>query len=704
MTNSEPIPPIQDAAVPAVSALEVDFPSAHFSTIAEAESWRKEIHRPATSTHKWWAKRLGTVFRALISASLTTDALSAIDLYSNGADLDRITVYDPFAGSGVTVVEALKLNARAVASDINPVATLVQRQAVQRWSLPKLTEAFESIELACKSRVDTLYKTDDGEDVLYYFWVAYARCLECDREVNLFSNPVFSRNAYPSRKPLARAVCPECLAIFDTVYDFERERCPNGHLVLSQGAVSGRYVTCPSGHTCDVLTSLRGERPTYRQYAKIVLTARGHKEYRNITAFDNAHYADIELEEAARSLYSVLPDGKLEDGYNTRQAIRWGFQEWTDFFNARQMKSLGIIASSIRALPHSPEREAMAALFSGTLEFNNMFCSFKGEGTGAVRHMFSNHVLKPERTPLEAHPWGRPQSSGSFSTLFKSRVLRAAEHKKRPTDLVASTHGVERRTGISRGLERRVVSSWELPTGPSSNEALLWTGDAATSSLPDESVDLIVTDPPYMDNVHYSELADFFHSWLREIEPFEGYCAAPKSTRQTGEVQSPSPAEFGRAIEKVWCCCERILKADGLMAFTFHQARISGWIEVVRALHSAGFIVTAVQPIKGEMSSSVTKSGREPSNLDSIVVCRKRSANGIIRRGPDKPADAADRALSRLRSLRQAGTKVGTGDVRSVVRGEVLACYTKDGESTSLATLADVADQYADWAIEEFSR
>ena len=73
--------------------------------------------------------------------------------------------------------------------------------------------------------------------------------------------------------------------------------------------------------------------------------------------------------------------------------------------------SVGLLGNAVRHLDPSPEREAMAALFSGTLEFNNMFCSFKGEGTGAVRHMFSHHILKPERTPLEAHPWGTPKKN-----------------------------------------------------------------------------------------------------------------------------------------------------------------------------------------------------------------------------------------------------------------------------------------------------
>ena len=63
-------------------------------------------------------------------------------------------------------------------------------------------------------------------------------------------------------------------------------------------------------------------------------------------------------------------------------------------------------------LPRRIRADALLTLFSGVLEFNNMFASYKGEGTGAVRHMFSHHILKPERTPIEANVWGTPKSSG----------------------------------------------------------------------------------------------------------------------------------------------------------------------------------------------------------------------------------------------------------------------------------------------------
>jgi putative DNA methylase len=47
---------------------------------------------------------------------------------------------------------------------------------------------------------------------------------------------------------------------------------------------------------------------------------------------------------------------------------------------------------------------------------------------------------------------------------------------------------------------------------------------------------------------------------------------------------------------------------------------------------TAGLVVTAVQPVKGEMTTSITKGGTEPSNLDAVIVCRKRTGEvaGIL--------------------------------------------------------------------------
>ncbi len=688
------------AVVPPRTSLEGSFPAVMLSTVGTKESWRKEIHRPATSTHKWWAKRLGTIFRGILTSAVTVDGQDAVATYNSPLDLAGAIVFDPFSGSGVTGVEVLKLGGRPVCFDINPVATLVERQAMQPWDMERLATAYEAVEKACRAEIDRLHQTEDGRTVLYYFWVATVGCPECSDKVRLFDSPVFSKNAYPKRVPKAQIVCPECLAVMTSRYDFESETCPNGHMICHHGAVRGQMATCPSGHSFKILKALNGSAPGYELYAKMVANHDGSKIYESITDWDRGLYAECVQLLAGLPVDAVLPTGKLAPGNNTDQALKWNFRQWSDFFNARQLVSLSLISTAIRDLSGSAaEREALAALFSGTLEFNNLFTSFKGEGTGAVRHMFSHHILKPERTPLEAHPWGTPQSSGSFSTLYKSRLLRAQEYKVKPADLVVSKAEVKRVTGLGRPLEATIVDSWSKFAQAEGQTAYVATRNSADTDLPDGSVDLVVTDPPYMDNVYYAELADFFHAWLQEIWPYESYMTTP-TTRAVGEVQNADPIEFGKAIEAVWVECERVLKPGGLLIFTFHQARISGWIQVIESLRRAGFVVTAVQPVKGEMTTSIVKSGaREPSNLDSVVVCR-RVADGATSLSTSQD-EALARAHGALVGLREAGIVVGDGDIRSVVRGSLLAYFAASGQELN-ATTAEMVDRIATETIENF--
>jgi adenine-specific DNA methylase len=683
--------------VPSRTSLEsLRFPAASLSEIATKESWRKEVYRPATSTHKWWAKRLGSVFRGIIVAALTPEDADSVAAYSKASRFPGATVLDPFSGSGVTGVEVAKLGARPICFDINPVATLVQRQALQPWDTQRLRKAFEAVEQSCRAEVDRVHRTADGRTVLYYFWVAVVNCPVCDTHVHLFDSPVFSRNAYPKRVPRAQIVCTECLDIQEGRYDFESLRCSRGHVIAQGGPVARSTTTCRNGHGFKTMSALLGERPAFEMYAKMVAGPRGTKTYEPITDWDRALYDECEDLLGRMPTTFVMPTGTLESGNNTDQALNWNFREWRQFFNARQLYSLSLIATAIRDLPgFGPEREALCALFSGTLEFNNLFTSFKGEGTGAVRHMFSHHILKPERTPLEAHPWGTPQSSGSFSTLLASRITRAHEYKAHPADLVLIDGDVQRVLGLSVPVELSIAQDWPCFDRSVERVAYVATRNAAATDLPAGVVDLVVTDPPFMDNVHYAELADFFHAWLKSMVPFESYPQS-RTTRQSGEVQHADPAEFGRAIEAVWSECRRVLKPGGILAFTFHQARIRGWVEVIEALSRAGFVITAVQPIKGEMSTSVVKAGaREPSNLDSVVVCRRTQDGAANPHGSVQEAAAS--ACSLLAGLRKAGVEVGAGDVRSVVRGTVLAYLASMG--VPLAPQVNAVDELASLAV-----
>src|SRR5271154_5738974 len=112
------------------TALEGDFPIVEVSQIAEHESWRKEVNRPLYHIHKWWATRLGSVFRAITLAALSPPHTRIWESFYKRHRLAGKIVLDPFMGSGTTLGEALKLGAKAVGCDVNPISTFLVRQAL----------------------------------------------------------------------------------------------------------------------------------------------------------------------------------------------------------------------------------------------------------------------------------------------------------------------------------------------------------------------------------------------------------------------------------------------------------------------------------------------------------------------------------------------------------------------------------------------
>ena len=680
--------------VSAATSLERRQLSVTVSRIAEYESWRKERHRPATYVHKWWARRLGSVFRAVL-----LEAADAAEAHARGA-LDGVILYEPFGGSGTTLVEAAKLGARIVARDINPVATLTQRQALQAWNFTEVERLFAKVEMDCRADIDALYVTANHEPVLHYFWVALAACPECNETVELFSSYVFAKHAYPRRNPIAQSTCPQCHAVCPLDITSQRDgRCTRcGASFDLTGPVRGRMMTCSSGHRSEIITALARQAPRRRMYAKIVKTTDGRREYRSIESFDLDLYDQAaKLLADAPAGHLVLPDGRLEDGANTIQALRWGYETWADFFNDRQLYSLGRIAAAVRDLPGTgAEREALAAAFGKTVEHHNDFCSFKGEGTGPVRSIFHNHVLRPERCSIEGNPWGAHGGSGGYAAAL-DRLRRAHEYKINPTDLVERDGHVTSVSDLSTPIAQKIVESWDT-FATTLGSAYIVIGDGSKTDIPDRSIALVLTDPPYVDNVHYSELADFFHTWLRGIGPYPGY-PSHGTTRDRREVQNADAAEFRSMAAGVWRECARVLADDGLLAFSFHQSQTSGWEAVMQSLSDAGFVVTAIRPVVAEVTTSLTKAAAAaPNRIDIIVVCRKA---GMLS-PKSRPARARDQVVAALLRLRAAGIALGEADARSATRAAVLALGTHD-KAPSWDALRRAAEMHAVKAVAKLS-
>ena len=657
------------------------FPFEALSDIAEAESWRKEINRPIYHIHKWWAQRLGTVFRAMVLGAFAPKGVDILELFYRQVRVPNATVFDPFMGSGTTIGEAAKLGACAIGRDINPVAHFLVKNALSIHDRPKILQEFRAIERDVADRIRRFYRTSlpDGTqaEVLYFFWVKIVHCPNCREGVDLFSSYVFARHANPKKNPAAQAVCPHCGAIARVRYDASDTKCLHclRTFDLRAGPANGHKATCPSCSCAfPVAGTVResGRPPPHRLYAKLVLTSDGRKEYLPVTDEDRGLYA--EAEEALERRDDPYPIVSIKPGYNTDQVLGYNYRYWHEMFNARQLLCLSILASRIKEVTDPGLRDLLTCLFSGILEFNNMFASYKGEGTGAVRHMFAHHILKPERAPLEANVWGTPKSSGSFSTMFASRIGRALDYSDEPFELRPGKWN-GRKTGEKIfGLSERLGFSLanDYRDFASGKRIYLSCGDSSSTDVADGSVDAVLTDPPFFDNVHYSQLSDFFHVWQRHVLGASGH-RAHGTTRSSSEVQSADSETFTERLGAVLAETHRVLKDDGILAFTYHHSRAEGWRSVLKALMVAGFGITAVQPVKAEMSVAMPKRrAKEPIDLDIIVVCRKSSEFPSCRWTGDLWDGVLLAATEHVSRFRQAGRQLGRNDVRIVLMAHLI--------------------------------
>ena len=612
--------------------IESNFPIDSISEIANRESNKKEVYNPLSYIHKWWAKRLGTVFRSIIIGSILNENHSLTDKLFSQNDFENITIYDPFMGSGTTVVEAIKLGCKTIGRDINPVSFTMVNAAIQDYTFSEVEEVYKDIENSVKGNIEQWYtsisKDNDKLLVLYYFWVNTVKCKYCNHEIDLFKSRIFSKNAVPKKDSTARSVCPKCNAINHIQYNDKSVKCSECENVYNpqQGNINKGKVTCDCcGKTFNLIDIVRNSDDILnsRMYAKMVINSKGEKEYLNINNYDIELYSKAKCE--LKKYEMLIPNEEIKEGYNTNQVINYNYKYWKQMFNDRQLLCHCMLLEKIRKIDNLKLRQLFTCLFTGMLEFNNTFVSFKGEGTGAVRHMFSNHILKPEVMPLEGNVWGTPKSSGSFSTLYKSRIVKAMEYKENPYQLsltLKDSKFISNKVGnINKKINMEVVNRYD---DFGDDKVYLSCGDSSDTDIDKESIDIVVTDPPFFDNVHYSELADFFYCWMKKLLPEQKYMNY-YSTRFNEEVQDVDSEGFSNKLENVLKECNRVLKKNGLLVFTYHHSKIEGWTSLYKAIDYAGFYVSSTQPIKAEFANSMAiKKSKISINLDLILVCRKK--------------------------------------------------------------------------------
>jgi len=187
----------------------------------------------------------------------------------------------------------------------------------------------------------------------------------------------------------------------------------------------------------------------------------------------------------------------------------------------------------------------------------------------------------------------------------------------------------------------------------------------------------VLTDPPFFDNVHYSELADFFYAW-QHLAP-RGFVNGRASTRAEGEVQDTNAERFAEKLKAVFLEACRVLKDEGLLVFTYHHSRDAGWTALAEAVLESGFTVVNAHPLKSEMSVATPKAqANEPIQVDIAIVCRKTLVACQSQEDRNRAIASAGEKITRLEN---AGFSLSRNDRKTVLFGQIL---------TTLRSIADL--------------
>lgn len=618
-----------------VSAIERDFPFQRLNRLAELESYNKHHYRPTNYQHKWWARRLGSVFRSLNIAALSEPDIGSDEIWRNLTDhcsFDNPIVFDPFMGGGTTGQEATRVGARFVGTDLNPVAWFISRMGLAPQT-SMLETYFRRVVSHSRDEIQPYYRTrcpscSKEAGVQFYLWVQLGEEDE-GYPVREYDTLVVDH----ARNGGATVVCPECHNIFEVDNPEEAvcEECEHSFDATEEDV----RVEIDSPNS--VFNG--GERPAYEPYAvKYDCKECGGNGFSEFDEFD------IDRLEAACERFGVvedslpLPEQSIpEGGEKTRDLHNRNYTKWKHLFNDRQLLALGTLLKNIKKVDNELARHYLTLTFSATLEFNNMFCSYKGadpRGPGAVRHIFSHHAYVHPGEPLENNPLGtQGRQSGTFRYLYEYRLKKALDYQYSPVERVLSDDGAVK--------EKKSIMGEQIGGKPADtiNELLngdkthyLSCGDSASPSFADDlagEVDAVITDPPYYDSVQYSELADFFYVWQQQVleqdfpDTFAPDTVVSEAEAVGNRTRQKSLDDYQRLLQNVFETSFDVLKDDGLLAFTFHHKRPRAWGAVLEAIDRSGFRVVITYPVRGENRLSVHIKGQRAVLLDSVIVCRK---------------------------------------------------------------------------------
>ena len=409
---------------------------------------------------------------------------------------------DPFAGGGAIPVEALRLGVTTVASDLNPIPVMLNRllvEAVPRLGAGALAElivvAGRAVEERARQRLQEAYPPDPDERTpIAFIWARTVRCEGPDCGVAL---------------PLVRSLCLDRKSSTKTVLSVRLDGGEPAFGLASaptigteDGTIKGGSATCPAcGYTTKnsavraQLRAMRGGASSARLLAVVTVDSSGRdRQYRLPNASDTAALAAAEV-----SLASVpsdlIPNETVSDKRPSPNArglsgiTRIGVSSFADLFTSRQLAALVVFLEEASKEGDTVERKhgnavadavslGLACALGRCADHWNSCCTWNPSGP-KLQQMFKRQAIPVVWDFCEANPFG--SSVGSRQSAVDC-VVRAIKNAGNPAA-----------------------------------EGTVFLSDAARHPFPNDSIDLLFTDPPYYDSVPYADISDFFYVWHRRL-------------------------------------------------------------------------------------------------------------------------------------------------------------------------------------------
>jgi 16S rRNA G966 N2-methylase RsmD len=562
------------------------------------EQRNREVHAPAISLFRWWARRPHSLIGEILDA----------------AGGGQLRVSDPFSGGGTVAMEAVSRGIDVYAQDLHPWAIAGLATALDRVDPEELEEAGRRWLDALQDLRGELYGTscpqhgEDGE-ILTTLWVRKVACRGCEQEVHLYPYPLVSVASRSKYETHGFYGCSACGHVTRSRLDVAGRRCSSCGRSLRSGAprpAEGSF-HCLSEDCASTAASF--DQP-YCWVPVLVQRRCGSRVH-----FDRPSPAELEAiashsePEVPPSLLTPIPVG-----IETKRLRRAGLRCWADLYPARQLSSLLGASEGLAKLDLEPALAArLRLLVSGAGEmaaYLSRWDRFYPKAFEAT----ANHRFN--LTPLAAE-------TNLLADRGRGTLERRLKHSVAAARWAAGFSSAPALTQSSRRHRRLCTRELEAPA--------LVRGSSARQLLPDDSVDLVLTDPPYFDDVQYAELGSLFLAWAqttglvaKSVRVDFRAEAVPNSTRGAGVDR------YCDLLTQILTESARTLRPGGRVVITFHNTSGLAWWALSRALGKAGLFVHALAVAHAENETDHAKRGRLAFSHDLILESRLRAPEGEV--------------------------------------------------------------------------